>query len=32
MDELGKLAELRAAGAVSQEEFDEAKARILKTL
>jgi large subunit ribosomal protein L7/L12 len=32
MDELGKLAELRASGAVSQEEFDEAKARILGTL
>jgi large subunit ribosomal protein L7/L12 len=32
MDELGKLAELRASGAVSQEEFAKAKARILGTL
>jgi hypothetical protein len=32
MDELGKLAELRASGVVSQEEFGEAKARILGTL
>jgi ribosomal protein L7/L12 len=32
MDELGKLAELRAAGVVSQQEFDEAKARILGSL
>jgi ribosomal protein L7/L12 len=32
MDELGKLAELRASGVVSEEEFAEAKARILGTL
>jgi ribosomal protein L7/L12 len=32
LDELGKLAELRASGVVSQQEFDEAKARILDTL
>jgi len=32
MDELGKLAELRASGVVSQQEFDEAKARILGAL
>jgi large subunit ribosomal protein L7/L12 len=32
MDELGKLAELRASGVVSEEEFAEAKARILGSL
>jgi hypothetical protein len=32
MDELGKLAELRASGVVSEEEFAEAKAWILGTL
>jgi large subunit ribosomal protein L7/L12 len=32
MDELGKLAELRASGAVSQEEFELAKAKILDNL
>jgi hypothetical protein len=32
MDELGKLAELRASGVVSQQEFAEAKARIVGTL
>ena len=32
MDELGKLAELRASGVVSEEEFAEAKARILGAL
>ncbi|MCZ2826082.1 SHOCT domain-containing protein [Modestobacter sp. VKM Ac-2982] len=32
MDELGKLAELRAAGVVSQQEFDDAKARLLGSL
>jgi ribosomal protein L7/L12 len=32
MDELGKLAELRASGVVPQQEFDDAKARILGTL
>jgi hypothetical protein len=32
MDELGELAELRASGVVSQQEFDEAKARIFGNL
>ena len=32
MDELGKLAELRASGVVSEDEFAEAKARILSSL